>query len=378
MTNECIYKPKRGYTVNPDVTFQAYFQPAKFTKKIAFTFKTLKAEVCAYRNQMCTCESKETCKCDMEEGSFCKQQYRTEKVYFLVYDDTQKPTPMPHYPPPRPYKPPHSYPPYKYHYFTPPPQTIPPPPPPTLPPTPPPPPPPPPPSGGYGIYEIPGSNRNPPPSGGNIYHIPTPKKRSMMLDYLIGGGGDNNMMMMNPSMGLFSKLMGGDGDDDKKDNNFLMYYLMHHLKNQHRYYPQSHYPHHPHHPHPPTPPPPPKTTPAPETQATEATTEAVPEVGSYFDPKILMYMMTKNAGYGNKGLYQLLPYLTGKGGSKLKLESLFVKIPNGCSCEEKKGRNIDPLLKYLLFQQGIPYGKFTGHSNPFDSLHKTPFNLFSY
>lgn len=47
MINECIFKPKRGYTVDPDVTFQAYFQSEKFTKKIAFTFKTLNAKVCA-------------------------------------------------------------------------------------------------------------------------------------------------------------------------------------------------------------------------------------------------------------------------------------------------------------------------------------------
>lgn len=277
---------------------------------------------------MCTCATKETCKCDMKEGSFCKQQYRTEKAYFLVYDDTEKPTPMPHYPPLPPYKPPHRYPPYKYHYFTPPPQTTRPTPPPTRPTPPPPPPPPPPHSGGYGMYEIPGSSHNPPhmgdQSGGHIYQMSMPKKRSMMLNYLIGGGGDNGMMM-NPSMGLLSQLMKGDGDD-KKDENLLKYLLMFQManKNQH-YYPQHQYPYYP-----PPSTPPPTTTPPPATQPTQATTttttEPVPEVGSYFDPKLLMYMMSKNGGGDGKGLYHILPFLLGKGGAKLKLESLFVKV----------------------------------------------------
>lgn len=268
---------------------------------------------------MCSCATKETCKCDMKEGSFCKQLYRTEKAYFLVHDDTQMPTRMPYYPRPPHYKPaPHKYPPYKYQYFTPPPQTMPP----TPPSTPPtaPPPPPPPSNGGYGMYPPMGGQ-----SGGNIYKIPMPKKRNMMLDYLIGGGGDNSMAMMSPSMGLISQLMKGKGDG-AKDNNIFKYLMMSQLMNKQSYYPQNHYPHHPHYPPPhsppttPPPPPPPLTTAEP---MTEATTEPVPELGSYFDPKILMYMMSKNGGYDSKALFQILPYLSGKG---LKLESLFVKV----------------------------------------------------
>ena len=290
---------------------------------------------------MCYCSDPHNCKCNTRGASFCRQKYRTVKGYFLVVNKEAKVPhkPMPSYPTKYPapvypapyYKPSHYYPtpppppPSQWHHYPPKyPQTVPPTtatttttaPPATAPTT----------SGGGQVYHMPGFNSNGGQSDGvsdmiNSYSMQSNRQRSLLTNLLSAGVGmpnSMNPMGLNSPFGLLG-LLNKDGKDDDKKNKFLEYFLIQQFMKQRQQYRQHYYP-------------PFATSGQNKTAQPKRDPPTATQVGTVFDPSILMYMLSKNGGEDKSGLLKLLPFLTmsHKMGYSIKLEFLYVKVSLKC------------------------------------------------
>nr|XP_039257364.1 glutenin, high molecular weight subunit DX5-like [Styela clava] len=85
---ECIFNPTTGVTQHPQSMYYR-FNPNLIktsSRKILYSFKEIKGEVCSIKNQPCSCRNEEKCHCESDSAKFCKQQYRIERNYFIVYN----------------------------------------------------------------------------------------------------------------------------------------------------------------------------------------------------------------------------------------------------------------------------------------------------